>query len=58
MTGSTLRLFSRLMERHLIWVLLIVLVAFGLTVQGFASVQNIMNVLWAAAPLGWAVGRM
>jgi len=55
MTGSTVRLFSRLMERHLIWVLLVVLVAFGLTVQGFASVQNIMNVLWAAAPLGCMV---
>jgi simple sugar transport system permease protein len=55
MSASTVRLFSRLMERHLIWVLLAVLVAVGLTVPGFASAQNILNVLWAAAPLGCMV---
>ncbi|MEQ1941576.1 ABC transporter permease [Mesorhizobium sp. VNQ89] len=49
---STVR---NLLERHLIWVLLSVLVAFGLTVPGFSSVQNLTNVLWAAAPLGCMV---
>jgi ribose/xylose/arabinose/galactoside ABC-type transport system permease subunit len=42
-------------ERHLIWVLLAVLVLFGLTVQGFTNPQNVLNVLWAAAPLGCMV---
>lgn len=55
MPSSTARLFSRLMERHLIWLLLALLVAAGLTVPGFASAQNLMNVLWAAAPLGCMV---
>jgi simple sugar transport system permease protein len=46
---------SLLFERHLIWLLLLVLVLFGSTVQGFASLQNILNVMWAAAPLGCMV---
>jgi ribose/xylose/arabinose/galactoside ABC-type transport system permease subunit len=36
-------------------VLLAVLVLFGLTVQGFTNPQNVLNVLWAAAPLGCMV---
>jgi ribose/xylose/arabinose/galactoside ABC-type transport system permease subunit len=46
---------SLLFERHLIWLLLLVLVLFGSTVQGFTSLQNILNVMWAAAPLGCMV---
>ncbi|OCP19361.1 MULTISPECIES: ABC transporter permease [unclassified Ensifer] len=39
----------------MIWILLAVLVAVGLTIPGFASAQNLMNVMWAAAPLGCMV---
>jgi ribose/xylose/arabinose/galactoside ABC-type transport system permease subunit len=46
---------SLLFERHLIWLLLLVLVLFGSTVQGFTSLQSILNVMWAAAPLGCMV---
>jgi ribose/xylose/arabinose/galactoside ABC-type transport system permease subunit len=44
-----------LLERHLIWVLLAVLVLAGITVPGFLSVRNIVNVMWAASPLGLMV---
>lgn len=48
-------LATRIFERHLIWVLLAVLAAFGSTVEGFTNPQNLLNVLWAAAPLGCMV---
>lgn len=46
---------ATLLERHLIWVLLALLVAIGLLVPGFLSSRNIVNVMWAAAPLGCMV---
>ena len=44
-----------ILERHLIWALLVLLILIGLTVPGFFSVRNFVNVLWAAAPLGCMV---
>lgn len=44
-----------LLEKHLIWVLLALLFLAGLTVPGFLSARNILNVMWAAAPLGCMV---
>ncbi|MCB9957455.1 MAG: ABC transporter permease [Rhodospirillaceae bacterium] len=43
------------LERHLIWALLLLLVIIGLFVPGFLSVRNFVNVMWAAAPLGCMV---
>lgn len=48
-------LLFTIVERHLIWALLALLVLVGLTVPGFLSVRNIVNVMWAAAPLGCMV---
>ena len=42
-------------SEHLIWVILLALVLFGLSVDGFASQRNFINVLWAASPLGMMV---
>jgi ribose/xylose/arabinose/galactoside ABC-type transport system permease subunit len=55
MGSRTMRFASLVFERHLIWGLLALIVAVGVTIPGFASAQNIMNVLWAAAPLGCMV---
>lgn len=49
---SVRRLGTSLFTEHLIWLVLALVVAYGLTVQGFATQVNILNVLWAAAPLG------
>ena len=49
------RLLLLIVERHLIWALLAVLIAIGLSVPGFLSVRNVINVLWSAAPLGCMV---
>ncbi|WP_116134180.1 ABC transporter permease [Tropicimonas sp. IMCC34043] len=43
------------LEKHLIWALLAILFLVGLTVPGFFSSRNILNVMWAAAPLGCMV---
>jgi len=43
------------LEKHLIWALLAVLFLAGLAVPGFLSARNILNVMWAAAPLGCMV---
>lgn len=43
------------LEKHLIWALLALLFLVGLTVPGFLSTRNILNVMWAAAPLGCMV---
>lgn len=43
------------LEKHLIWALLALLCLAGLTVPGFLSARNILNVMWAAAPLGCMV---
>ena len=48
-------IFFTIIERHLIWALLGILIVVGLTVQGFFSVRNIINVMWSAAPLGCMV---
>ncbi len=48
-------LLLHVFERHLIWVLLLVLALVGLTIPGFTNPQNLLNVLWAAAPLGCMV---
>jgi len=50
-----LRFTALVFERHLIWLLLAILVIFGAFVPGFTSLQNILNVMWAAAPLGCMV---
>lgn len=55
MPASLLRLHRLLFERHLIWLLLVVLVIFGVNIRGFATAQNLLNVMWAAAPLGCMV---
>jgi hypothetical protein len=44
-----------LFERHLIWLLLVLIVLIGLNQPGFLSVRNLTNLLWAAAPLGCMV---
>lgn len=49
------RLASLIVERHLIWVLLIGIALIGLTMPGFFSVRNMINLLWAASPLGCMV---
>jgi ribose/xylose/arabinose/galactoside ABC-type transport system permease subunit len=41
--------------KHLIWALLAVLVLIGLAMPGFFSSRNLINVMWAAAPLGCMV---
>jgi ribose/xylose/arabinose/galactoside ABC-type transport system permease subunit len=41
-----------LFRQHLIWVILAILVVVGIFVPGFLSSRNILNVMWAAAPLG------
>jgi simple sugar transport system permease protein len=57
-TGTTVRTSragrfgTRLFSEHLIWVVLAVVLLFGVTVQGFLTQVNLLNVLWAAAPLG------
>lgn len=43
------------LEKHLIWALLALLCLAGLAVPGFLSARNILNVMWAAAPLGCMV---
>ena len=40
---------------HLIWPILLGLVLFGLTVPGFATQRNFLNLLWASSPLGMMV---
>ncbi|MBX6321872.1 MAG: ABC transporter permease [Rhodospirillaceae bacterium] len=55
MTRSARNVLLSVFERHLIWVLLALLVAVGLAIPGFATARNILNVLWAAAPLGCMV---
>lgn len=46
-----------ILERHLIWAILAVLFLAGIAVPGFLSVRNILNVMWAAAPLAaWCWG--
>lgn len=44
-----------ILEKHLIWAILAVLFLVGLTVPGFLSTRNILNVMWAASPLGCMV---
>lgn len=41
-----------LLTEHLIWLLLILVLLYGITVPGFATGANLLNVLWTAAPLG------
>lgn len=48
-------IFFLVLEKHLIWALLAILCLAGLTVPGFFSARNILNVMWAAAPLGCMV---
>src|SRR6218665_1475402 len=43
------------LEKHLIWALRALLCLAGLAVPGFLSARNILNVMWAAAPLGCMV---
>ena len=54
MTKSKNLLFL-VLEKHLIWALLVLLFIAGLAVPGFLSVRNILKVMWAAAPLGCMV---
>ena len=48
-------LLATILEKHLIWALLAVLILIGLAMPGFMSTRNIVNVMWAAAPLGCMV---
>ena len=45
------RFGTRFVTEHLIWLVLLVVILYGLTVPGFASSTNLLNVLWASAPL-------
>ena len=55
-TGLSIKARARwIASEHLIWVILLALVLFGLSVDGFASQRNFINVLWAASPLGMMV---
>ncbi|MFN8561151.1 MAG: hypothetical protein U0703_05895 [Anaerolineae bacterium] len=49
------RFATGIVSQHLIWLILLVLVCIGLFVPGFLSTRNVLNVLWAAAPLGATV---
>lgn len=53
--NTTKRIGLLVLEKHLIWALLALLVLIGLSVPGFMSVRNVFNVMWAAAPLGCMV---
>ena len=55
MNGGIGDVAATILERHLIWVLLALLMAIGLLVPGFFSSRNLINVMWAAAPLGCMV---
>ena len=55
MSRKLYALFFLILERHLIWALLLLLILIGLMVPGFFSVRNFVNVMWAAAPLGCMV---
>jgi ribose/xylose/arabinose/galactoside ABC-type transport system permease subunit len=55
MSSSVQAVLRGVLERHLIWVLLALLILIGLTVPGFMSTRNLINVLWAASPLGCVV---
>lgn len=46
---------SLILSEHLIWLILIAVALFGTTVTGFLTTRNLLNVLWAAAPLGCMV---
>jgi len=49
-------LFLALLDRHLIWLLLAAVVTAGVfLVPGFASLGNMLNVLWAGSPLACMV---
>ena len=48
-------IFATIIEKHLIWALLTALILIGLTMPGFMSTRNLVNVMWAAAPLGCMV---
>jgi ribose/xylose/arabinose/galactoside ABC-type transport system permease subunit len=50
-----LQLITWVISDHLIWIILIGLCLIASPVQGFLSVRNIINVFWAAAPLGCMV---
>lgn len=43
------------MQEHLIWVILAVTILVGTLVPGFLKPLNLLNVLWAASPLGCMV---
>lgn len=53
--NSAKRLLVYLFREHLIWFLLVALCVVGWTIPGFFSTRNILNVLWASAPLGCMV---
>jgi len=42
----------RVFSQHLIWPLLAVVFLIGTTVEGFLQTENLLNIAWAAAPLG------
>lgn len=51
-------IIKRIFEENLIWVILLGIALVGLTVDGFLSTRNLINILWAATPLGCMVMGM
>lgn len=51
-------IIKRLFDENLIWVILLGIALVGLTVDGFLSTRNLINILWAATPLGCMVMGM
>jgi ribose/xylose/arabinose/galactoside ABC-type transport system permease subunit len=50
-----LKELRRVAEANLIWLILFVTFAYGATVQGFLNSQNLINLVWAAVPMGCMV---
>lgn len=47
--------WRRIVDQHLIWVLLAALMVVGLFLPGFWGLTNLVNIAWSAAPLGLMV---
>ncbi|MFV0426651.1 MAG: ABC transporter permease [Beutenbergiaceae bacterium] len=53
--SPTQRFLRNLVTEHLIWPIVVVIVLLGSMVDGFLTVANFTNLMWAAAPLGCMV---
>lgn len=53
--GTVSRLLRELVTEHLIWPIFLLMVVVGAFVPGFLTSRNMLNLVWAAAPLGCMV---